>query len=105
MNIRRMAAFYRTGLFDMAQITRIENHPFMAFFFCHSQGITKMAGGTADDRDIVSRIELFVLMATETHVNTAGAGHIKFFRAFYQLFTNNEPAERTEDSTNNEDFK
>jgi hypothetical protein len=44
-------------------------------------------------------------MAAKTHVDTAGTGHIEFFRPLQHLFTNDEPAKRTKNSPQDEDFQ
>jgi hypothetical protein len=105
MDISRMTAFNGTGFFDMTKVARVANYPFMPFFFGYSQGIAEMAGGTSNDRGIVSRIEFFILMTAKAHIDTTGTGHVEFVRAFYQLLGDNEPDERTEKSTYNKEFQ
>jgi hypothetical protein len=64
-----------------------------------------MARGTADDRRIMGGIEFFVFMAAEAHIDTAGTGHIEFFRPLQQLFMNDEPAERKDSGTQEKKFQ
>ena len=53
----------------------------------------------------MSRIELFLCMAAQAHVDTAGAGHKEFIRPFHLLLGNNEPSKAAKGRRKNKELQ
>ena len=95
-----MAALNAACLFNHPQITGILDDSFMALFLVNGKGITEMAGGTAYYQPVMGRIEFFLGVTAQAHLNLAGGCLVELIRPLGHVLADHQAKNQEKEKKN-----